>query len=383
MSEELRQDRAQRALRVAVVAGFMGDSREMQGSCLGLCNARREGVPLGCLRIGKGVPPTLLAMVLPSATQAQQTEAPPTRVVQPRRVLKVEWNFNDVFDVPGLGDLDVSEVQWPEGTKEINLLQFNRTVHSVTWPVTLDRLSFCILGPARLSLQATTMTPWPTKGFFNHSLEGAIFPSGLREMFLGETFDHPIHNVVWPHGLERLSLPGCDQPIDDVTWPPALRSLEFLPPKQIHLRKNPSTCAEELDFESSGHNFPFSKLPESLEALWLSDAFAQSLDEVTWPPGLLTIGLGLGFDAFFINLMSWPSSLQHIYSIHEIDTPHQGCIVTTVKDYDTESQSYELEMEDAWVHGDFSDEGSCSDVYEDDDCPFTGFAADSEYGASY
>lgn len=381
MSEELRQDRARRALRVAVVAGFMGDSRSAQESCLGLCNACREGIPLKSLLIGENVPPTLLAMVLPNDSRAQQTEAPPTRVLQHRRVLQVEWNYTDVQDVAGVGGFDVSEVQWPEGTKEILLLQFKQTVEHVTWPVSLERLSFAILGPARMARNATRFDPWPMRSFFDHPLHNATFPSGLREIFLGETFSQPLDTVAWPHGLERMSLPGFDENnLDDVKWPPALKHLEFMPPKQIRLRKNPNTCAEELDFDMTGFNCPFFKLPMSLETLWLSDAFAQCLEIDPWPPGLVTMGLGKGFDSFFTNRISWPSSVRNIYTVHEINRPPQGCVVTTVKDYDTDSHSFEHEPEDGWVYGDMSDEISCDDVYEDDDCPFTGFAADTDHG---
>ncbi|CAN0375490.1 unnamed protein product [Pylaiella littoralis] len=372
VSEEHRQDRAQRALRVAVVAGFIGNSQRVQESCLVLCNACREGVPLEC-RLGKGVPATLLAMFLPHASQAQLPEAPPTRVLQPRRVRKVEFTqIGDVFFSMDFAGVDMSKVQWPEGTKEIRLLQFDRTVDDVTWPVNLDRLSFCVLD---------YKTNFCTDGSsFNHPLSNVIFPGGLREIFLGELFDQPIDDVAWPQGLERMSLPGFNQPIDDVRWPPALKSLEFMPPKEIQLRKNPNIRAAQLDIHHElGYNCHFTNLPASLETLWLSDAFSQNLDEINWPPGLVTLGLGIGCEPHVTDDISWPSSLRHIYSMHEIDEAPQGCVVTTVTDYDTESQSYEMEMEDAWVHGDAPDEGSCSDVYEDDDCPFTGFAADSDY----
>ncbi|CAM9702687.1 unnamed protein product [Pylaiella littoralis] len=346
MSEEHRQDRAQRALRVAVVAGFMRNSNDVQESCLGLCNACRESVPLEC-RISEGAPPTLLAMILPHASQAQQIESPPTRVLQPHRVRKVESTLNGAFYSPGLACVDMSEVQWPEGTKEIRLLRFDRTVEDVTWSVNLERLSF-----GRFDFENFFTSDWST---FNHPLSNVIFPSGLREIFLGEAFNQPIDDVAWPQELERMSLPGFNQPIDDVRWPPALKSLEFISPKQIYLRKDPDTCAEELDFDENGHNCQFTNLPASLEALWLSDAFDKFLDEVNWPPGLVTLGLGVRCEWYNTNCLSWPSTLRHIYSMHEVDGAPEGCVVTTVKDH----------------------ERSSSDVYEDDDCPFTESAADS------
>ncbi|CAM9752267.1 unnamed protein product [Ectocarpus sp. 12 AP-2014] len=82
-SEEPMQDRALRGLQLAVVSGFVKDCRE---TCLALCNACREGVPLERMYVCEAVPQTLLAMI---------AELPPTRVLQPRRVLRLECSFLD------------------------------------------------------------------------------------------------------------------------------------------------------------------------------------------------------------------------------------------------------------------------------------------------
>ncbi|CAM9276007.1 unnamed protein product [Ectocarpus sp. 4 AP-2014] len=204
----------------------------------------------------EGVSRTRLAMVLPDAVQAQQeAEIPPTRVLHPRRVFRLEWTFRShawwcesteqvpepSAGTPSVGDVDLSEVQWPEGTREIFLILFDKTIEGVAWPEGLECLSFCAL---RLYCGHS---PFETSGTFNRSLVGANFPSGLREMFLGEEFDQPIEDVAWPYGLERLSLPGCDQPIDDVGWPQALKSLESDSPLQICQRENPNMHVDELD----------------------------------------------------------------------------------------------------------------------------------------
>lgn len=318
------QDRVQRALQVAVVAGFMGNSQRVQETCLGLCNACREGVPLGCLRIVEDVPPTVLAMVLPDARQAPQADTPLTRVLQHRRVLKVKWIFSDMFEDK------LSELQWPEGVKEMNLFRFNRAVNDVAWPMGLDRLSFGTLGSTYFPQRSAIV--WNR---FNCSLQGVIFPSGLREIFLGEAFNQPIEDILWPQGLERMSLPGYDHPIDNVKWPPALKSLEFLSPEEIKLRQDPYTYYEDLSVDEDGFNKPFTKLPASLETLWLSYGFAQrSLEGIAWPTGLATIGFGEDFCSHLTTGISWPSSLRNIYSFHEIDAPPEGCVVTLVKDYD-------------------------------------------------
>ncbi|CAN0554497.1 unnamed protein product, partial [Ectocarpus sp. 8 AP-2014] len=74
-SVEHMQDRTQRGLQVAVVSGFVKDCRGVHQSCLALCNACREGVPVELMRVSELVPQTRLTMFLP-----QGAEAPPTRV---------------------------------------------------------------------------------------------------------------------------------------------------------------------------------------------------------------------------------------------------------------------------------------------------------------
>ncbi|CAN0295415.1 unnamed protein product [Ectocarpus sp. 8 AP-2014] len=46
---------------------------------------------------------------------------------------------------PSVGIVDLSEVQWPEGIKEMHLLLFDEAVEGVALPVGLERLSFCAL----------------------------------------------------------------------------------------------------------------------------------------------------------------------------------------------------------------------------------------------
>ncbi|CAM9814752.1 unnamed protein product, partial [Ectocarpus sp. 6 AP-2014] len=71
-SDEHVQDLTLHGLQVAVVSGFVKDCRAVQRSCLGLCNACREGVPVERMLVGEGIPRTRLAMVLPNAVQAQE-----------------------------------------------------------------------------------------------------------------------------------------------------------------------------------------------------------------------------------------------------------------------------------------------------------------------
>lgn len=234
--------RAIRGLQVAVVSGFVEDCRGVQESCLALCNACREGMPVEHTRVSEVVPQTRLTMFL-----LQRAQTPPTRVLQPRGVLRLEWSFRggyaynsshtkgpDGFLSRRSGtlacDVDLREVQWPEGTKEISLLFFDKPVQGIAWPVGLECLSFCAL---RLEWE---LPSWEID-WFDHPLDGANFPSGLREMFLGDTFNQPIEDVVWPPALERLSLAGYNHEIDNVRWPPALKSLEYAPIADSHTAK--------------------------------------------------------------------------------------------------------------------------------------------------
>ncbi|CAM9276081.1 unnamed protein product [Ectocarpus sp. 4 AP-2014] len=386
--EEHMRDRALRALQFAVVSGFVKDCRATQESCLGLCNACREGIPVERMLIGEGVPQTRLAMVLPNAVRAQQeADIPPIRVLQPRRVLRLQWTFrtnarwaetteetpNSWAGSPSVGDVDLGEVQWPEGIKEVNLLLFDGEIEGVAWPVGLECLSFCAL---QLSYGSSGFA---NRGSFNRSLVGATFPSDLREIFLGDAFDQPIEDVVWPHGLERLSLPGCNQPLDNVRWPPVLKSLEFSPPSQICLREDPNTRLDVLEPHRDRFNSPLTNLPASLESLWLGNSFCQTLEGVNWPSGLVTLGLGSSFTGFNEGV-SWPPNLQNLYLVNEMDWLEypKSCIVTIVKDYDTESQSFDAERDGFDdLHHDFYDP-DLDDGYED--CFDGGDDDDGSYG---
>lgn len=376
-TEELRQDRAQRALQVAVVSGFVEDSRPVQESCLGLCNACRDGVPVECVRIGQEVPLSLMCVV-GRICPCSLAELPPTRVLRPRRVVKVRWTWDErpegsldfaMEDGAGLTNPDLPSVIWPEGVQELQLVLFNQVLEEVEWPKSLQRLSFYSDGFRVPGLGGKFPFPPDRRGTFNRPLQGVNFPSGLREIFLGNSFDQPIDEVVWPDALERLSLPGFKKSIDNVRWPPRLVALEFLCPSQIQLRKKEGVRVEELDSVVQGFNRPFTTLPSSLETLWLSNNFAQEcLADIAWPSGLTTLGLGRSFGAHLLETISWPSSVRHVYSVAPIDLDGRlptACEVTVVTDYDTESQSYEQDHEydlDYDLDGHFYD----PDMYDPD-----------------
>lgn len=365
MAEELRQDQTHLALQVAVVSGFVEDSRAVQESCLGLCNACRDGVPVECILIQEEVPLSLLSVVVPSGSRALDGLRV-TRVLQPRRVLKVRFEWHEQFpDIPTqtyVANLDLANVKWPEGIEEVQFALYDQALERVVWPKSLERLSFYSHGSVMHVGESLARFPCsPLRGLFNHPLQGVSFPSGLREIFLGNSFDQPIEDVAWPVALERLSLPGFNHSIDNLRWPPRLVALEFLCPSQIQLRKKEGVRAEELDNLVQGFNRPFTTLPASLETLWLSNAFAQdSLAGIAWPPRLTTLGLGKSFGAALVGRVSWPPGIRHVYSTVEIDLDDMParCVVTVVRDYDTESQSHEAddydEEEDFEGHWNYS-----------------------------
>ena len=52
----------------------------------------------------------------------------------------------------------------------------------------------------------------------------------------------------------------------------------------------------------------------SLETLWLSDNFDQSLGDVTWPGGLSVLALGTLVSPMYVSVdeIEWPSSLRKL-----------------------------------------------------------------------
>ncbi|CAM9860088.1 unnamed protein product [Laminaria digitata] len=363
-----KQERALRAVQLAAISGFLDDNRSLQGSCHTLCNSCREYVPLQCLMIGLKVPPTLLAMFWPDLLRVGGEGA--SRVLPPRRVLKVNWRFKDpdtkkqdteekkVERGPVTAcDVDMSKVRWPEGVNTINLIRFNRPVDNVVWPDSLEMLSF------HVPWVEFSRTHYVSEryGIFNQPLDGVTFPADLREIFLGMHFKQCIAGVTWPEGLERLSMPGFNQPIHDVQWPSGLKSLEFIEPYE--LEKRDSSREVRWQYEDLGFNQPLGTfLPTSLNKLWLSDTFEQSLLGVTWPSGLAVLGLGIRVTAELIDGVAWPPYLRKmVYAgpSYDVQNVPRGCEVVTAGTYaDSDVGSAEIDdhwNEDGWQGEDLDD----------------------------
>ncbi|CAB1101086.1 unnamed protein product [Ectocarpus sp. CCAP 1310/34] len=254
------------------------------------------------------------------------------------RVKAVDKAPYSSVDDPCVSNVDLRDVHWPEGTKEVALILFDKAFEGATWPVSLERLSFYAFRSGGQSYRVKDI------GSFKLSLVGAnfSFPSGLRDIFLGAAFDQPIQDVVWPQGLQRLSVPRFNQPIDNVRWPPALN-----PPWEIRLTEDPNTRLDELGSYWDRFNCPFTHLPASLETLWLGDKFDHSLEGINWPSGLVTLGLGCKFKRLKRGV-SWPSNLRNLCLLREvnwIERPPSGCKVIIAQEDDLDNDpSYPYDL---------------------------------------
>ena len=331
MATKGTRDQVGLALQVAAASGFVGSAQSIQTSCLSLCNACRESVPVPRLRINSRVPPSILANIYPGLQQAGTKDA--SRVCPPTTVLSVHWTFatsptfgSGVFavepteqetcdtDVLDWSNANLGEVRWPQGTCEIALCAFNRPLYDVILPRGLERLWF---GEPNVDAWATCMIPET----FDQPLQGVTFPCGLREIFLGGSFNQRLEDTAWPGELERLSLPGYNQPLRDVQWPPMLKALEFVSPSRIQLWENGGTVDDffachpaSMRGRTSCFNQPLdTALPPSLETLWLSREFNQPLDGVGWPTGILTLGLAFDLDGYrFKDSITYPATVRNL-----------------------------------------------------------------------
>ena len=236
---------------------------------------------------------------------------------------------SDATDLVVVGHVDLSQVQWPPGTREVALLgNFNRSLDDVPWPSGLERLWFG--EPNRPSLQTYRISD-----IFDKPLDGVTFPYGLREIFLGDCFDQPIEGIAWPGGLERLSLPGFNHSIRDVQWPPGLKALEFLSPSTIRLWQDGGPAAEDFIVFQFGISKGYasssppgygcfnqelgSTLPPSLERLWLSSTYDQPLDGVACPNGVATLGLPFHSWSYNFSRITLPSSVKTLFSVDKVN----------------------------------------------------------------
>jgi len=63
---------------------------------------------------------------------------------------------------------------------------------------------------------------------FDQSLDGFMWPSGLKRVMLGDEFNESLDQVNWPSGLQVLEFGNSfNQSLDQVTWPKSLQTLIF------------------------------------------------------------------------------------------------------------------------------------------------------------
>ena len=295
-------------------------------------------VPVQRLTICDLAPRSIAALVYPGL---RQPEKEASRVLPHRWVLSIHWTFSDPHKMPSYSEsiiaelnqansnatdravvrnIDMSKVQWPQGTKEVALQAFNRSLDDVPWPSGLERLWFGEPNPPFL-------TTYPFLDVFDKPLDGVTFPCGLREIFLGDRFDQPIEGIAWPGGLERLSLPGFNYSIRDVLWAPGLKALEFASPSMIGLWQDLGAMARlgasRLSLRQGYGRFNQvigSILPPSIERLWLSSTYNQPLDGVAWPNGIATLGVPFYLRSNCSRGITWPSTVETIFMADDGDT---------------------------------------------------------------
>ena len=215
-----------------------------------------------------------------------------------------------------------------------------RGVRGVTWELpaamlgSASRESFANLGSLRFGDD------------FNESLDGVVWPRGLRRLVLGEGFDQPVDGVRWPPSLTEVTFSvSFNQPISAVAWPPSLQQLTFgllfdqpidrvaLPPSLRRLIFEGSfnqpiqgvswpPRLEELTFKFcrsrsrcvvSAFNQPLQGVewPESLKELTFGRCFNQPVEGVRWPRALMRLRFGGKFNQP-IQGVAWPPSLQEV-----------------------------------------------------------------------
>ena len=114
MSGEDKEDRAHLALQIAATSGFVEGTRGIQTSCLRLCNACHEIVPVQRLTICDLVPRSIAALVYPGLRQPEKYES--SRVLPHRWVLSIHWTFFDVHTI--LVQLERKKAQMKQANRD-------------------------------------------------------------------------------------------------------------------------------------------------------------------------------------------------------------------------------------------------------------------------
>ncbi|CAB1097524.1 unnamed protein product [Ectocarpus sp. CCAP 1310/34] len=307
-----------KALRLMAVSGMIGVSTGLEGTCVDLSNACREGAPW-LVKTGRWSEeiPLRLRQFWPLGREDRRTlQLAPSRLIQRRMVKALTILHND-----HIGE----DFAWPIGVEKVNFKYCNKDLGDVKWPSTMTevRLSWAFA-------QAVEHIVWPEslKGldfgnYFNSPVEGVDFPDGLERIRMSRCFNQPIAEVKWP---SRLLVSGFgakfNRPLNGVIWPDTLKYLDLM----------------GQDFNQPIHVAP---LPRDLAVLMLGDSFDQPLDTVAWPKGLLEVFIGQGFTGYESPRLAdvvWPSGLR-LMSAPRMNIGHlpKDCCREFVGDVDGEA----------------------------------------------
>ncbi|CAN0527330.1 unnamed protein product, partial [Ectocarpus sp. 8 AP-2014] len=279
-----------KALGLVAVSGMIGVSTGLEGTCVDLSNACREGAPW-LVKTGRWSDkiPLRLRQFRPLGREDRRTlQLAPSRLTQRRMVKALTILHND-----HIGE----DFAWPIGVEKVNFKYCNKDLGDVKWP--------------------TTMTEVRLSWAFAQAVEHIVWPKSLRELDFGSYFNSPVEGVDFPDGLERIRFSRCfNQPITEVKWPSRLLVLKF--GEKFNRPLNgviwPDTL-KYLDLMGQDFNQPIhvTPLPRDLAVLMLGDSFDQPLDTVVWPKGLLEVFIGHGFTGSESPRLAdvvWPSSLR-------------------------------------------------------------------------
>lgn len=193
----------------------------------------------------------------------------------------------------------VTEIDWPRGVEEIAFgSKFSQPVAGAVWPELLQKLSFA------------------DASSFNQPLAGVSWPEGLKEVAFGARFNQALslpsgaaeegEGVRWPSTLERITLRSYGRDLRDASWPSGLRAL---------------VVGGTFDLPIDGID-----LPAGLEVLRVSSsAFNHPIDEVAFPATLRVLSFGNGFNQPISGgVVAWPASLEELSLGLAFDQPVEG-----------------------------------------------------------
>lgn len=201
----------------------------------------------------------------------------------------------------------MSSVRWPSMLKELYVQ--TRWIDDGPWPIVLPpKLETLTLG-RRFDSPLTAFAFPPTLKVlklgeeFNQPIgwkdgDNPLLPDGLEVLRLGCCFNRSIENVRLPVGLKCLVLgspyeSAFDKDLAGVIWPPGLEEL---------------TLGDCFDQPVEGTSFP-----ETLRELSFGQAFSYSLQGVALPNELTRLSFGSRYSVFRLQELKWPCSLRSLH----------------------------------------------------------------------